>query len=81
MIQCAHDDHALSSLADVEKTVNGSGVPLRAKVALSKTFPIAVLLGTDVHKLGHLLGEPSTKGDPTGPWHWLSRSWLRKSKG
>ena len=52
-IRCAHGDTVLYPLAQVEVTVGGQTVEVKA--AVSKTLPVDVLLGTDIPELGKLL--------------------------
>lgn len=53
-IRCAHGDTVLYPLAQVEVSVGGRTLEVRA--AVSETLPMDVLLGTDVPELGKLLG-------------------------
>ncbi len=53
-VRCAHDDTVLYPLAQVEVSVGGRS--LEVKAAISETLPMDVLLGTDVPELGELLG-------------------------
>ena len=53
-IQCAHGDNALYPLAKVDLVVKG--VPLSVEATVSKTLPVSVLLGTDVHELVQFVG-------------------------
>ena len=52
-IRCVHGDNALYPLVEVRVTVDG--VAMRVRAAISEELPVAVLLGTDVPKLGRLL--------------------------
>ena len=57
-IRCVYGDNVLYSLADV--TINLEGFNLTVRAAVSKTFPMSVLLGTDVPQLGALVhGNPA----------------------
>ncbi len=53
-IRCAHGDTVLYPLAQVEVSVGGWS--LEVKAAISETLPMDMLLGTDVPELGELLG-------------------------
>ena len=55
-----HGDTVLYPLADVELEVNGQSI--HVEPAVSESLSVAVLLGTDVPELYHLLGRETPEG-------------------